>query len=99
VQEVCNALFDALFHILPLGTDLDQTEATHARASAQQSWQPQAQQLMTQLVSQQPVLVQISAARRLRDHAERLARQSGEEEVGTQHVEAAGRDMGWEVTA
>ncbi len=99
VQEVCNALFDALFHILPLGTDLDQTEPTHARGGSQQDWQPQAQHLMTQLVSQQPVLVQISAARRLRDHAERLARQAGDEQVGASHVEAAGREMGWEVTA
>jgi chlorophyllide a reductase subunit Z len=50
-------------------------------------------------VGQQPVLVQISAARRLRDHAERLARMSGVEQVGASHVEAAGREMGWEVTA
>ena len=99
VQEVCNALFDALFHILPLGTDLDQTEPTHARTASQQDWLPQAQQLMTQLVSQQPVLIQISAARRLRDHAERLARQAGDEQVGASHVEAAGREMGWEVMA
>ena len=98
VQEVCNALFDALFHILPLGTQLDQVEATQARSSHQLTWDNEAQALMQQLVAQQPVLVQISAAKQLRDQAERLSRQQGSNAVESGHVEAAGRELGWVVS-
>ena len=38
VQEVCNALFDALFNILPLGTELDKVEATPARLHREIAW-------------------------------------------------------------
>jgi chlorophyllide a reductase subunit Z len=77
VQEFCNALFDALFHILPLGTELDKIEATPSRAPRDETlpWTAEAQALLAELVAAQPVLVQISAAKRMRDGAERDARE------------------------
>jgi chlorophyllide a reductase subunit Z len=45
------------------------------------------------------VLVQISAAKRLRDQAERLAREAGESTVSEAHVHAAGRELGMAVAA
>jgi chlorophyllide a reductase subunit Z len=81
VQEVCNALFDALFHILPLGTEMDKVEATPARTEAQLAWDNDAKAKLDQLVEAQPVLIRISAAKRLRDAAERTARARGETTV------------------
>jgi chlorophyllide a reductase subunit Z len=86
VQEVCNALFDALFHILPLGTQLDQVEATPARLHAELSWEPAAKAALDAWVDDQPVLIRISAAKRLRDAAEREARRAGEPRVSARRV-------------
>jgi chlorophyllide a reductase subunit Z len=86
VQEVCNALFDALFHILPLGTQMDEVEATPARLHRELPWSDEAKALLDQLLEAQPVLVRISAARRLRDAAEARARHAGEERVGASHI-------------
>ena len=101
VQEVCNALFDALFHILPLATEMDKTEATQARGVAppNASWQDQAQQRLRDVVQNQPVLVQISAAKRLRDQAEQLSQSQGLSEVTEDHVIAASRELGLGVAA
>jgi 3,8-divinyl chlorophyllide a/chlorophyllide a reductase subunit Z len=90
VQEFCNALFDALFHILPLGTDMDRTEPSLARGSqavmTPLSWHLDAQQKMGEYIENDPVLVQISSAKRLRDQAERDARLRGATEVTVEHV-------------
>ncbi len=78
VQEFCNALFDALFHILPLGTDLDKVDATPARATeAPLPWDDEAQALLARAVEREPVLVQISAAKQWRDRAESATRGEG----------------------
>ena len=88
VQEICNALFDALFNMIPLGTDLDKIDATPARG-APLPWDEDAQGLLDQLVAAEPFLVRISAAKRLRDTAERNARRDGAELVTSSYVEGA----------
>jgi chlorophyllide a reductase subunit Z len=86
IQEVCNALFDMLFHILPLGTDLDRVDATPARSHKELPWSNEAKALLDAILEAQPVLVRISAAKRLRDAAERQARLDGEERVTAECV-------------
>jgi len=89
VQEFCNALFDMLFHILPLGSDLDRVDPTPARLHQELPWLDDAKAILDQLVNAQPMLIRISAAKRLRDRAERDARRAGEEQVTAARVERA----------
>jgi chlorophyllide a reductase subunit Z len=89
LQEVCNALFDALFHILPLATQLDQIEATPARTLSELAWDDAATAMLDSFVEAQPVLVRISAAKRLRDAAERIARADGADRVTPTRMQRA----------
>ena len=102
VQEVCNALFDALFHILPLATDMDRIEATpsrivgaagQAQVHTQLPWEAEASALLERMIEAQPVLVRISAAKRMRDRAEADARAAGEPSVGVARVQRCGEAL------
>jgi chlorophyllide a reductase subunit Z len=91
VQEVCNALFDALFHVIPLAADMDRVEATPSRLQrlGSISWDADARALLDEYVGSEPVLVRISAAKRVRDRAERDARAAGEDRVTGARVQLA----------
>jgi 3,8-divinyl chlorophyllide a/chlorophyllide a reductase subunit Z len=89
VQEVCNALFDALFNILPLGADLDMVDPTPARLRRELGWDAEAMAQFDAIADSRPVLVRISAAKRLRDLAERETWRAGENRVRAARVAQA----------
>lgn len=95
VQEICNALFDALFHILPLGTALDKDkEATLTRSSGDAlPWDEEAREVFETLVAEFAPLVRISVAKRIRDAAESAARRAQEPLVTVDRVRAARRGL------
>jgi len=86
LQEVCNALFDALFNILPLGKELDKVEPTPARLHQELPWDEAAEASLEALLETLPVLTRISAAKRLRDAAESDARRAGEDRVTASRI-------------
>jgi len=99
VQEVCNSLFDALFNILPLGLDLDQVESTPSLIHREMIWADDAKAELDRLVERKPVLIRISAAKSLRDAAERAARAEKAERVDYELLRKVAAEMGFERAA
>ena len=101
IQEFCNGLFDALFYILPLGTDMDKVDASLTRTYRSNSlpWDQDAQKLVADYIKTRPVLIQISAAKEMRDRVEQDAEKAGEERITAVRVKSSCKEIIEEVEA
>ena len=101
IQEFCNGLFDALFYILPLSTDMDKVDASLTRTYRSNAlpWDQDAQKLVADYIKTRPVLVQISAAKEMRDRVEQEAETAGEERITAARVKSSCKEIIEEVEA
>jgi chlorophyllide a reductase subunit Z len=70
---------------------MDKADATPSRLLEAVGWEDEARSELDRIVDKEPVLVRISAAKRLRDAAERAARDAGEKLVTVDRLRSAVR--------
>jgi chlorophyllide a reductase subunit Z len=73
---------------------MDSVAATPTRLDAALAWEDEAEAALETLVAREPILVRISAAKHLRDAAERTARGDGAAQVELIHLTQARQAMG-----
>ena len=71
---------------MPLGSELDKSDATLTNLRKELPWDQEAKDILEKIVAKHSPLTRISATKTLRDQAEKLALQNGDEKVAIEII-------------